>query len=150
MQQYRPILSLSISLLFFLAFSVDAWSQQSFPGQPGDKVRYTAYIEMPKAYISGVCVLVNDGNEVKGCLFNEFGISAIEFSYLLQKDKVKLHDVMPVMNKWYIKKVLKKDLRQLMHCLQQGVTQYKNERRRLSYTLTPITENKEESQETTE
>jgi hypothetical protein len=140
MHLFRKVCLISISLLLLTAFSIKASAQQTFPAQAGDKVRYTAYIEMPKGYISGLCILVNDGQAVKGSLFNEFGISSLDFSYCIAKDKVKLHDVMPMMDKWYIRRVLRKDLRQLMHCLQQGMTQYKNEHRQISYTLTPITE----------
>ena len=126
---------LCISLL--LAVSISA---QCFPSADGERMRYAAYIEMPKAYLSGICVLLHDGDEVKGCLFNEFGVTALDFTYCLKKQKVRLHDVLPMLDKWYIRRVLKKDLRQLLGLLQQGVTRYENERQHITYQLTPIHE----------
>ena len=99
-------------------------------------MRYDAYIQLPRAYVSGICML-REGDSVKGSLFNEFGITALDFTYCLRKQKIKLHSVMPMMDKWYIRRVLKKDLRQLMARLQQGETQYQNERRHITYQLTP-------------
>ena len=134
---YRRASLLLISLLWML-LPAKTLAQPLFPAQAGDKVRYTAYIEMPKAYISGLCIMANDGQDVNGCLFNEFGLSSIAFSYSLAKDKVTLHEVIPMLDKWYIRRVLRKDLRQLIHCLQQGGTQYQNKRRKITYTLTPL------------
>ena len=95
---------------------------------------------MPKAYISGVCILVRDFTEVKGSVFNEFGISAIDFSYHLKKDKVKIISVMNMIDKWYIRKVLKTDLRTLLHCLQKGETHYNDKKYKLNYTFIPMKE----------
>ena len=89
-------------------------------------------------YVSGICILHRDGDTVHGSLFNEFGITALDFTYRLEKKKVKLHTVMPMMNKWYIRKVLKKDLRQLMTGLQNGETTWKDERYHIEYQLTPL------------
>lgn len=111
--------------------------REAFP-MKGESRRYTAYIEMEKGYVSGICILHREGDEVHGSLFNEFGITALDFTYHLEKKKVKLHTVMKMMNKWYIRKVLKKDLRQLMAGLQDGQTTWKNERYHIEYQLTPL------------
>ncbi len=100
--------------------------------------RYAAYIEMPRGYVSGVCVLLNDGEVVKGSLFNEFGVTALDFTYDLQRRKVTLHHVVRLMDKWYIRRVLRKDLAQLMIRLERGETTYQNERRHITYQFTPI------------
>lgn len=112
-------------------------AQTAFPTSEGERMRYDAYIQLPRAYVSGICILLREGDSVKGSLFNEFGITALDFTYCLRKQKIKLHSVMPIMDKWYIRRVLKKDLRQLMARLQQGETQYQNERRHITYQLTP-------------
>ena len=106
----------------------------------GERARFTAYIELPKAYISGVCILVNDEGLIKGSLFNEFGVSALDFTYNPERKKVKLHHVMKMMDKWYIRYVLRKDLAQLMQRLQQGETSYENQRRHIKYTLIKLKE----------
>lgn len=132
---------LCVSLLWLCATSLAA---QVFPSSEGERMRYTAYIEMPKAYLSGICILWHDGDVVKGSLFNEFGVTALDFTYYMYKEKVKLHDVMAQMNKWYIRRVLKKDLQQLMLQLQQGKTTYENQRQHIKYQLTPIAHETEE------
>ena len=127
---------LFISLLLSVLTS-RLYAQTTFPAD-GESIRFTAYIEMEKGYVSGICILHRDGDTVHGSLFNEFGMTALDFTYRLEKKKVKLHTVMPMMNKWYIRKVLKKDLRQLMTGLQNGETTWKDERYHIEYQLTPL------------
>lgn len=104
--------------------------------------RYTAYIEMERAYVSGLCLLQTENDMTKGCIFNEFGITAIEFSY--DQRKVKLLRVIKPLDKWYIRKVLRKDLAQLMKNLQRGEYQYENQKRHIQYRLTPMKDEPEE------
>ena len=129
---------LCISLLLALPISVQA--QTTFPSAEGERAKYAAYIEMPKAYVSGICVLLQEDGLIKGSLFNEFGITALDFTYNPQRDKVKLHSVMKMMDKWYIRKVLKKDLRQVMKTLKEGQTEYTNQRRHIVYRFHGIEE----------
>ena len=118
----------------------------AIPETEGGRIRYAATIEMPKAYLSGICVLLREGNVVRGSLFNEFGVTALDFTYHPENqiatphsdhrsEKVKLHHVISMMDKWYIRRVLRKDLAQLMLRLQQGETTYHNERRHITYQL---------------
>lgn len=123
-------------------------AQSLLPTQRGEKVRYAAYIEMPKGYVSGICILLNDSTEVKGSLFNEFGVTALDFSYLPAKDRVRLHHVIGMMDKWYIRRVLKRDLREVMHQLQQGQTSYRDEKYTITYQFTPVVDSKTRQEET--
>ena len=93
---------------------------------------------MSRGYISGVCILVKEEGLIKGSLFNEFGITALDFNYDPRHQKIHLHSVISMMDKWYIRRVLKKDLVQLMLRLQQGQYCYKNERQHITYQFTPI------------
>ncbi len=129
---------LCISMLLALPISVQA--QTTFPSADGERAKYAAYIEMPKAYVSGICVLLQEDGLIKGSLFNEFGITALDFTYNPQRDKIKLHSVMKMMDKWYIRKVLKKDLRQVMKTLKEGQTEYTNQRRHIVYRFHGIEE----------
>ena len=129
---------LCISMLLALSISVQA--QTTFPSAEGERAKYAAYIEMPKAYVSGICVLLQEDGLIKGSLFNEFGITALDFTYNPQRDKIKLHSVMKMMDKWYIRKVLKKDLRQVMKTLKEGQTEYTNQRRHIVYRFHGIEE----------
>ena len=113
-------------------------AQSTFPTNEGERVKYNAYIEMPRAYISGVSVLLKEGDVIKGSLFNEFGMTALDFTYDPKRQKVKLHHVVKMMDKWCIRRVIRKDMAQLMRCLQKGETQYKNEKRHINYQFIPI------------
>jgi hypothetical protein len=113
-------------------------AQTTFPTNEGERVKYNAYIEMSRAYISGMSVLMKEGDVIKGSFFNEFGITALDFTYHPKRQKVKLHHVMKMMDKWYIRRVIRKDIAQLMICLQKGETQYQNERRHINYQFLPI------------
>lgn len=123
-----------------LALPISVQAQTSFPSAEGERAKYAAYIEMPKAYVSGICVLLQEDGLIKGSLFNEFGITALDFTYNPQRDKIKLHSVMKMMDKWYIRKVLKKDLRQVMKTLKEGQTEYTNQRRHIVYRFHGIEE----------
>ena len=85
----KLFISISLTLLTAL-FSVAMAQEVTFPDNTGSKVKYSALIEMPKGYISGICILYNDEGLVRGSIFNEFGISAIDFVYDTAKEKVKL------------------------------------------------------------
>ena len=123
-----------------LALPISVQAQTTFPSTDGERAKYAAYIEMPKAYVSGICVLLQEDGLIKGSLFNEFGITALDFTYNPQRDKIKLHSVMKMMDKWYIRKVLKKDLRQVMKTLKEGQTEYTNQRRHIVYRFHGIEE----------
>ena len=68
-------LFLLICLLFnsLLQNSAVAQDKNLLPLHEGECIRYDAYIEMPHAYISGICILLNDEQIIKGSLINEFG-----------------------------------------------------------------------------
>ena len=128
-----------ISLLLISQLPIaQLYAQTTFPTQNGERIRYSSYIEMNGAYISGIFVLLNEDGVIQGCLFNEFGITAIEFSYNPERNKVKLKHVIKMMDKWYIRRVLRKDIAQLMSLLYNGKTEYQNTRRNISYQFIPI------------
>ncbi|MBR4926531.1 MAG: hypothetical protein IKZ61_12415 [Prevotella sp.] len=126
--------------------TIDA--QVRFPSTQGEKAKYSAYIDMPQGYISGVCVLFNEGTVVNGSVFNEFGITALSFSYDIRKEKIKLYSVVKMLDKWYIRKIMKKDLIQLMKCLQKGESVCQNEKYHITYSFSAL--NTEEEYDTEE
>ena len=131
---YLPFISL------LLCLTVRLQAQTTFPSAEGERAKYSAYIEMPKGYVSGICVLLKEEGVVKGSLFNEFGFTALDFTYHPERDKIKLHSVMKMMDKWYIRKVLKKDLRQVMKALMKGESEYTNQRQHIVYRFHGIEE----------
>ena len=129
-----------ISILIALALCSTAEAQNTFPDNEGETAQYSTYIQMSNAYISGICLLLKENGVIKGSVFNEFGLTAIDFSYNIKKNKVKLIYVFDMMNKWYIKKTLKKDLANLLTALKKGETQYVNSKRHITYTFKPMEE----------
>ena len=139
--------SISISVAMLLAFSpigvmaqTDNIDEAMMVVTPDDLAteRYSAMIEFPKAYVSGVCLLKTDDEGVKGCIFNEFGISALEFERRAGKKKVKIVSAIKMINKWYIKRLLSRDLMHVLDNLQRGVNTYRNEKYNINYKFTPI------------
>ncbi len=133
--QVRSIL-ISIFLIFFSLQRISA--QCYIPQEEGEKIPLGAKIEMEKGYISGSAMLLHKDGEIKGSVFNEFGISAIDFSYDLKKKNVKIYSIIGMLDKWYIKKVIKKDLAKLMQALQEGKTTYVDEKYKITYTFEPM------------
>lgn len=131
----KVLVSISIALLSLLVLPLQAQQERHFPDSAGSKVKYNATIEMSKGYVSGVCIMANDGSVIKGSLFNEFGISAIDFTYQPDKKKVKLLSVIKILNKWYIKKVLRKDLVQVMENLSKGIYSYHDKKFKIDYNF---------------
>ena len=102
------------------------------------KTRYATTIEISKGYLSGISVLVREADVYRGVLFNEFGITALEFTYDPQKKKIKLEQVIAMLDKWYIRRVLRNDLRCVMENLMRGISTYKDEKYHISYKFSRI------------
>lgn len=135
----RYLLSIRYLLvLLLLSVSSELFSQVQFPHKDGERARYDVKIDIKKAYISGVCMMVMDEGIVKASIVNEFGLSAVDFTYNPTKDKVKILNVMSKMDKWYIRRVLRKDFRYIMHQLSQGIYTYENKKQHITYTFNPL------------
>ena len=136
---YLPFISL------LLCLSVRLQAQTTFPSAEGERAKYSAYIEMPKGYVSGICVLLKEEGVVKGSLFNEFGFTALDFTYLPSKNKVRLHSVMSALDHWYIRRILRRDLRQIIPNLLGAPSQSFNLKiSQISYSFTPLPNDPEE------
>lgn len=134
----RSLVLISIVALLLVSVTVARAQEIAFPAHDGDRVECNAYIEMPKGYVSGICVMVNDSGTVKGAIVNEFGITALDFTYNITDDKVRLESVVAMLDKWYIRNVLSKDIRELLLALREGRTAYNDEKYHITYTLTPM------------
>ena len=111
--------------LFLMLTLLPVKAQTSLPMADGERMRYNTEIDFGRAYVSGVCLLLNDGGDtVKGSIVNEFGVSFMDFSYSLKKHKVRLHSVAGPLDKWYVRLALRRDLRGLMQAMQRGDSTY--------------------------
>ena len=89
---------------------------------------------------------------IVGTVVNEFGMKAFDFIY--DNKKVQLLNIVAFLDKWYIRKVLRKDLAFILSQMEQGVDfekkprriQFKsngeieavNSRYKIYYTFTPM------------
>lgn len=126
-----------ISVVLLCMFSNYAYAQGLLPNK-GDSKEYQVTINMPKAYISGICVMANDSEKVNGAIFNEFGLSMLSFSYNIEKDKVIILSAMKMINKWYIKRTLRKDLLGIVKCLQNNNTVFEDTRHNINIIIKPL------------
>ena len=140
----------SMSLLgLFSLFSLLPISAQDIADQHplldsiGSKMKYNATIEMKKGYLSGICMLIRDKDGYKGSIFNEFGISVLDFTYQPVTGKVKLENVIQLLDKWYIKRLVKQDLSQVIKNLQKGISIYDNKKYKIHYQFTEMEETME-------
>lgn len=150
MRAFLLFLSSLIDLLTFNARANEVDSvMQSSPLQ-----KHTFQIETPKGFISGILLVSEDDENITGSMINEFGVSAIDFSYSKKKQKVKLLSVVSFLNKWYIKQVLKNDIKFCIHILYDVPFKKKhnyevvhtvdsitiiNSKRHLKYSFSPLT-----------
>ncbi len=115
--------SISLLLCWFTAISAQ------------EKETYNIEIKTSRMTVSGLCRILYQEEETRGVIFNEFGITFAEFSYFPSNKRVKLHSVISFLNKWYIRKVLRKDISRLMRSLPADKTDYQNKRRKITYKL---------------
>lgn len=106
------------SLLFSLNLVAQDY-EDNLPPDTGERSRYTFKIETSKAAVTGIMLLKETSDEIVGSMVNEFGVSAIDFIYDKKKNSLRLLNVISFLNKWYIKKVLKKDLRLSIQLLKE-------------------------------
>ena len=145
------LLPMGLLGLFFLCSVLpisaqDLADQHPLPDSIGSKMKYNATIEMKKGYLSGICILIRDKDGYKGSIFNEFGISVLDFTYQPVTGKVKLENVIHLLDKWYIKRLLKQDLSQVIKNLQNGISIYDNKKYKIHYQFTELEERMEEKE----
>jgi hypothetical protein len=102
--------------------------------------------------VTGLCVMsVSPDNNVLGTVINEFGVKLLDFTH--EAGKTKVLNVIKMLDKWYIRKVLRKDLNffLLNRASTKGVNEKKrsleisndgdiiirNQRFRITYTFSP-------------
>ena len=82
--------------------------------------QYGVSITARGAEITGVCIVKTDAEGSRGAIVNEFGIHALDFMVSVDRRKVKLLNVIAMMDRWYVRRVVKKDLRMLFNATADG------------------------------
>ena len=137
----RFLIFISILVLRLLPASAQSGTQPSVDSTAiadSSRLTFTALIETPKASISGICLIVQDSDSIKGAIVNEFGITALDFVYARKDDKVRLVSAAPMLDKWYMRPVITADIRELLHALREGKFSYEDEKYHIRYSLSPI------------
>ena len=88
---------------------------------------YNLLMQVRGQEITGICVInTTPENEVVGTVVSEFGVKAFDFTYA--NGKAKVLNVIAMLDKWYIRKVLRKDLAFILENLHQGQDAVKKKR----------------------
>lgn len=113
----------SLFLLFLnsLALPVDSIQsvlpESEIMQEESSAERYSLQMEIGKGYLSGFLIVNRENDRFAGMIVNEFGLSALSFTYDAEKGVVKVYDVVSFLNKWQIKYVLKQDIRLIIDTL---------------------------------
>lgn len=70
--------------------------------------RYQVNLKTKKNTITGICLLKKSEDGWRGTLMNEMGAKA--FDFMVTGENCKLMNVIPMMDKWYIRKTIADDL----------------------------------------
>ena len=98
-----------------------------------------------KTNISGIYVVKQVNREWRGSIINEFGIKALDF--ISTSKESNLQNVIPFLNKWYIKKVIASDIQFIMEIDNPDYSKgIQSQRYFISDTLTVNFRNKKELQ----
>lgn len=112
-----------------------ATAQNTFPQKDGESVRYNIQIEFREAYISGLCILSKQNDTIASSIVNEFGISLIDFVDDNHKGTVRICHITQKLNRWYIKRIFTKDLKEVLTVMQSGGNEYIDKKYKLKYTF---------------
>ena len=123
----------SLFSVYLLAISLGASAQS-------DTLRLSLQLTFRKAVVTGLCLMVtSDKHETIGSVINEFGLKAFDFIYNKQRNKLKLENVTPALDKWYIRRVLRHDMRYIVPILiEAGECEYNNTKRGIEYVFKPL------------
>ena len=110
--------------------------------------RMSVEISFEKGGITGVCLLRKEEQTVSGTIMNEFGIKVFDFVYYRQRDKLRLFNVIEMLDKWYIRRVVRRDLKQVLPDLPPvSEYRYENRKRHIHYLFTPLPTTEDEATE---
>lgn len=106
-------------ILFASLFIIPSFASAQCLGESNRSNRYSVQIDIDRAGISGVYIMQEQNDTVLCAIVNEFGVSALSFTYNPVKGRIKIVGCLPQLNKWYIKRILKRDLKSIIPQLQR-------------------------------
>ena len=114
---------------------------------------YHLYMQLKGHDFTGICVMnILSEKNIIGTIMNEFGVKAFDFTF--NDGKTKVFHVIGPLNKWYIRKILRKDFSFILSGIRQGRNlvqkkrtlsfqpdgeiRVKNNMYKICYTFTPM------------
>lgn len=70
--------------------------------------------------LTGVCVVKTGADGSRGTLVNEFGVHALDFLLTADRRRVRLLNVVAQLDRWYIRRVVRRDLQHLFGATAAG------------------------------
>lgn len=145
---------LFVSLLLTAVFGAKAQARYVIDVPDTGRVEYRFDMEARGASITGIAIVKHVNDSIKGVLINEFGIKALAFAVSPDRQQVSLSQLMPMIDKWYVRRVLKSDIKFLFNATagtksgnyelvmtDDGGVSLTNTKYRITYTFTPIKSN---------
>jgi hypothetical protein len=87
----------------------------------GGRQQFTVAIAARGTQLTGLCIVRTDADgSSRGTVVNEFGIHALDFTLTADRRRMRLHNVMPWMDRWYIRRVVRRDLQRLFAATAAG------------------------------
>lgn len=106
---------LFVSLLLTAVFGAAAQKDYVIDVPHSGRVEYRFDMTARGASITGIAIVKNVNDSIKGMLVNEFGIKALAFAVSPDRQQVSLSQLMPMIDKWYVRRVLKSDIKFLFN-----------------------------------
>lgn len=114
------LLSISLTLWSLIAWASDD-RDSFFPETEGQRLEYTVTLEFGRVHFSGICVMKYLHGEIVGILMNEFGFRVFDICYNPQRERVRLTNLLDMLDRCYIRKTLRRDLTLLLQNGAAGV-----------------------------
>lgn len=99
-----------LTLLLFLTLTAAAGR---LPEAEGERTRHNVELNLGRAKLTGVCLMLMEEGLIKASIVNEFGVSYVDFTYSPKTKKLRLVSVAAPLDKWYIRKRIRKELRKI-------------------------------------
>lgn len=111
----------------------------SFLLSPGadtlSRSEYSVLMKVGQREVTGICILEkSEDGSVVGTLVNEFGVKAFDFTF--SGGKTRILNVMEPLDKWYVRRKLRRDFDRMLPMLDSGGASFK--RSFTSYVFTPL------------
>lgn len=120
MKRCLPLISLLLLLFQTPCLSNDICQHEVMTADSAMTYEYHLTMQVRGHEITGICMMSQSADHgIMGTVISEFGMKAFDFIY--DNGKVQLLNIVAFLDKWYIRKVLKKDLAFILSQIDKGV-----------------------------